>query len=267
MDIITIDILKLEQQHNSSQDVINLSMNPIITSYFNKQPISWEIIHRRLLQHSDIVMKEMCRHQTLDGLPKHCLKKIHASCTILYKEKTTTINKGTTVDTSNLQTGELVHMDFEFYNATSIRGFTSMLTAVCAKIRMLLVFCTASKRAPVRIICFILKTLMHEKHPCKCVIVDEDSALANSTDVTNLLADEFKISMETTVGDASWLNLKNERHNIIIHNMVRADLLDTNQHEHKCCCGVEISAEVHRCRINSALGNISPHFSWHGKIL
>ena len=30
-----------------------------------------------------------------------------------------TINKGTKVDTSNLQLGELVHMDFVFYNITT----------------------------------------------------------------------------------------------------------------------------------------------------
>ena len=36
--------------------------------------------------------------------------------------------------------------------------------------------------------------------------------------------------METTDGDASWLNEKNERHNTIIYNMVIAGLLDSNQH-------------------------------------
>ena len=47
--------------------------------------------------------------------------------------------------------------------------------------------------------------------------------------------------------------------------MVRAALLDSNQHENKWCCAAEISAESHRFRINSALDNISPHFAWYGK--
>ena len=88
-----------------------------------------------------------------------------------------TINKGTKVDTSNLQLGELVHMDFVFYNITYIRGFTSMLIVVCAKTIMLWVFPTASKKLHVRIICFILKTLINEQYPCKHVRVDEDSSL------------------------------------------------------------------------------------------
>ena len=39
--------------------------------------MSWELIHRRLLHPSGSVIKAMCRHQTLDGLPKHCPKKIY----------------------------------------------------------------------------------------------------------------------------------------------------------------------------------------------
>ena len=61
--------------------------------------------------------------------------------------------------------------------------------------------------------------------------VDEDVNLEKSTDVTNLLVDNFNIYMENTGGDVSWPNKKNERHNIIIHNIVRAGLLDSSQHE------------------------------------
>ena len=72
--------------------------------------------------------------------------------------------------------------------------------------------------------------------------VDEDGALGNSTYVNNLLVDEFNISIETTCGDSSWINGKNEIHNISIHNMVRAGLLDSNQHANKWCCEAETSA-------------------------
>ena len=64
-----------------------------------------------------------------------------------------------------------------------------MLIVVCPNTRMIWVFPTAPKRAPVRIIRFIPTTLMNRKHPYKCVRVDEDSALEKSTDVTNLLVD------------------------------------------------------------------------------
>ena len=45
----------------------------------------------------------------------------------------TTLPKRTTVDTSNLQPGELIHMNFALYNVTYIRGFTYMLTVAFAK--------------------------------------------------------------------------------------------------------------------------------------
>ena len=63
-------------------------------------------------------------------------------------------------------------------------------------------------------------------------------ALENSTDVTNLIVDDFNTSMETNGGDASWLNRNNERHKISIHNMVGAGLMKSNQHEKKWCCEV-----------------------------
>ena len=75
-----------------------------------------------------------------------------------------TTNKGTTVDISNLQPEELIHMDFDFYNVTFIRGFTYMIAVVCEKTLMIWVLPTSPKRAPIRIICFTLKTLLNEQH-------------------------------------------------------------------------------------------------------
>ena len=50
------------------------------------------------------------------------------------------------------------------------------------------------------------KTLNNIQHTCTRVIVDEDGALVNSTDTTNLLVDDFNISIETTGGDVSLIN-------------------------------------------------------------
>ena len=97
---------------------------------------------------------------------------------------------------------------------------------------------------------------MNAQHPCKRVRVDEYSALVNSTYVTNLLVDEFKISMENTGGDEYWINGKKKIHNRRTHNMVRLGLLDIKQYENKWCCASETSSEFQRCRIHSALYNI-----------
>ena len=63
--------------------------------------------------------------------------------------------------------------------------------------------------------------------------VHEDVTLSNSTDVNKLLVDNFRISMETTGVDESCINGNNEIKNIIIHNILIAVLLESNQHENK----------------------------------
>ena len=135
---------------------------------------------------------------------KNCPKKLNkAPCTICYIAKMTTSPKRTTADTNNLQPGELIHIDFAFYNVTSIPGFTSISTVVCTKTIMIWVFPIASWLSPVHIIHFILTTLENGQNPWKCVRVDEYGALKKSTDVTKLIVNDFNISMETTGGDAS----------------------------------------------------------------
>ena len=46
--------------------------------------------------------------------------------------------------------------------------------------------------------------------------------------------------------------------------MVRLVLVDRNQHK-KWCCVAETSADVHICKIYSALEKVSPRFSWYGQ--
>ena len=81
-----------------------------------------------------------------------------------------------------------------------------MLTVVCAKTRKLWVFQTTSKRAPLCIVCFVLTALLNGKYPFKRVRFDKDIAMVKTTDVTNLLVDEFTIYMETTGVDSPWIN-------------------------------------------------------------
>ena len=103
--------------------------------------------------------------------------------------------KCTTVDTTNLQPERLIHIDFSFCDVTCIQVFISILAVVCTKTITPWVFPNTSKRAPVRIIIFILTALNNEKHPCRLMKFDEDSALINSIDVTNLLVYDFIVAM------------------------------------------------------------------------
>ena len=88
LDFITIDVLKIEQHHLPIQYIITLTMTTIINGSFNKQPMSSELIHHRLINHSESFIKAMCHHQTLYGLPNNCPNKINkAQYKICYTEK------------------------------------------------------------------------------------------------------------------------------------------------------------------------------------
>ena len=133
-------------------------MNPIFYSYFNKHPMSWELIHLCLLHPSESVMTAMCCNKNLTGPPKQSPKKINqAPCTICYISRMNILPKGTTVGTTNLQLKYFIGIYFSFYNATSIQSFTSTIIAVCENTTILWIFTTASKRSPFRIIQFIVK--------------------------------------------------------------------------------------------------------------
>ena len=109
--ILIFQIERKLQQHPLSQDIITLPMTTITNSSLNKHPMSWELTHRSLLQPSDSFMKAMCCHHTLNDSPRHCPKKLNQLlCKICSTAIMTTFTKGTTIDTINLQPGELIHM-------------------------------------------------------------------------------------------------------------------------------------------------------------
>ena len=57
------------------------------------------------------------------------------------------------------------------------------------------------------------------------MIVDDNSTLENSIDITNIIVDNFIIYTETAGGDVSWINGKNEIQNRSIPSMVKSGIL------------------------------------------
>ncbi len=101
--------------------------------------ISEKLIHRRLMHISPITINDMCKKKLLKDLPSTYNTK-QDDCIICIEAKMRSENKGKTVDTEKLKIAELLHIDFKFFNITSLRGFTSILTIIDAKTRKLWVF-------------------------------------------------------------------------------------------------------------------------------
>ena len=64
----------------------------------------------------------------------------------------TILPKCTTVDATNLEPEEIIHMEFDLYSVVHIHGFTSMSTVVCSRTRMIWILPTEYKRTPFRTI-------------------------------------------------------------------------------------------------------------------
>jgi hypothetical protein len=113
------------------------------------------------------------------------------------------------MSTDHLSKGEYLHMDFAFWDVLSLWHFNSMLVIVDAKTRMLWLFCTSSKRAPMHIIEYFLNAISREGCSIKTIRVDEDGSLARNTDFTTYLL-QHSVTLDTTGGYSSFLNGKVE---------------------------------------------------------
>ena len=92
--------------------------------------------------------------------------------------------------------------------------------------------------------------------------MDEDGALAHSSEFTEFFKVEATVMLETTGGYASFLNGKVERHHCTIANMVRSMLKNSSHNKHKWCYAAETAADIYHGILHSAI-NASPHFAWY----
>jgi hypothetical protein len=143
----------------------------------------------------------MCRKQSINGLPKHPFPSRKCPCVICNTTKTTHPPKAKTTSYELTTKGQLLHLDFSFWDQQSIRGFTSLLSIIDGKDHMLWNFPTASKHPPIDILQYFFAMLHKENIVIQAVRVDEDGVLANSTEFTDFLIQE-NINMETTGGFA-----------------------------------------------------------------
>ena len=84
-------------------------------------------------------------------------------CSIYAKSKIKITTSGGTIDTSSYHPGQMLHIDFTFYDKVSIRGFTCVLNIVDARTCKLWPFCTASKHPPIDIMRHFLHQLELEE--------------------------------------------------------------------------------------------------------
>jgi hypothetical protein len=86
-----------------------------------------------------------------------------------------------------------------FWDKISLHSFTSVLSIIDASTRMLWVLCTPNKHPPLAIIDYFLHMIQHKGLSIHTIHVDEDGALACSSEFANFLLLR-KITLDTTGG-------------------------------------------------------------------
>ena len=82
------------------------------------------------------------------------LAPLPGRCPICDAAGATKLPRGPPIDTTELPVGTLWHLDFTFFNVTSIRGFTAVLVIVEATTRYLWFFPCRHKNAPIDLCLF-----------------------------------------------------------------------------------------------------------------
>ena len=75
-------------------------------------------------------LEQMARKVITEGLPTN-LPNLEEPCPICLLTKATKHTRDPTIDVYKFSPRFMVQMDFEFFNAESIRGFTSTFLAIC----------------------------------------------------------------------------------------------------------------------------------------
>jgi hypothetical protein len=103
--------------------------------------------------------------------------------------------KGNTSSTDKLKPGELLHIDFTFWDIPSHHMFTAFLTIIDAKERMVCIFCTSSKKLPIHILRWLFTNLIREKRTLESICLDEDGAHDGSKTFATYLHDEEHMNL------------------------------------------------------------------------
>lgn len=180
----------------SSSDPLSTPI-PKVFSANSEASLTRLLAHQRLAHNSDEVLDTMCRNQSLLSLPKQPFPSRSCPCIICITAKFMHPPKAKTTSYVLTRRGQLLHIDFWFWSIPSIQGFTSLLSIIDGKDRMLWTFPTANKRPPLAILDYFFAILEKHNIPVCNVRVDEDGALANSSEFTDFLVQK-KIAMETT---------------------------------------------------------------------
>jgi hypothetical protein len=148
----------------------------------SKAPImTCAMMHQCFGRIYDDLVDRMCKEKTLSGIPRVPPPRYAYDFPVYRLGTFPQFKKGKTVTMEHIKPGELVHINFDFWNIVSRRGLTAVLTIVDACSRFIWLLCTASKKLPIRILRWFIANICCEDHTLAQIRVYEDGALTGSS--------------------------------------------------------------------------------------
>ena len=198
----------------------------------------------------------------MEGLPENT-PNLEEPCPICLMTKATKITRGPTTDVLKFAPGFMLQMDFSFFNVEIIHRFTSTFVAICSANSYPFGFPSRSKFLPLDILKFLVATSRNQDKKVAFIQVDEDVALARSSESMKT-CHNMNIIVKNTVGDASYLNGKIEIPNKTLSNITRALLLYSSHKNKLWCFTYQYAICLYHLTENILHGDVT-NLLWHGK--
>ena len=161
--------IRLQTTQHNNLDFVSLTIVHFSNAIRNKPTIAQlytnglnnQLTHQRFDHRSMETIIKMRKDKLLNRIP-HNVTKFHNeyACPICILTKATKMKQNKITPSRAVhQKGELLCMDYSFWNEKSIRGFTSLLSVICMKTRFAFAFPTRHKRPPLATISWLISTL------------------------------------------------------------------------------------------------------------
>ena len=253
-----LDYLRLPVLHLSTTAI----QSPILAGMF-KSGINDQYIHQKFDHRNLDMIIHMKKQNLMHGLPSN-ISRFHDTynCPICLLTAATKIPRTKFRLKDTLKAGEFFCFDYSFWTTSSIRGFTSLLSAICMKTRYTFVFPTRNKRPPLDTIGWFIKTLRRQGFPVLYIQTDEGGELGRNSDFLKLLTQHECIYFGTGKSGSS-MNGIIERPNRTIANSVRAKLLNAGLSDKFWCYAAEDSNFKLRRMLHTGI-SMTPYQAWTG---
>ena len=255
LDFVRFQIVRISHPSTTTTSTFTPIVNNIIT---NNPSTSAAFIHQQYGHHCHQHLQKLADSGKIKGLPKR-IPKLQVPCPLCRIAKGTTIPR-VLQDNTVPPIGTRLHLDFTFFNVTSIYGYTAGLLAIDATTRMTWGFPTRSKRPPVHILRFLIRVLRKQGRNIQALRLDEGGELARSSDFMSV-AHHLDLVVESTGGYTSSLNGKAERPFRTIKNMIRVQLMSRAIDDKLWCCCFQYSIWLLRRLYNRTINDI-PILLW-----